>query len=50
MQLYDPNAAGTGSKTRSLSLIPWKQGPICYDGSEHVELVHTLELVCELEL
>ena len=38
------NAAGSGSKTRSLGLITQIQGPICHDGTEHVELVHILEL------
>ena len=37
-------AAGSGSKTRSLGLITQGQGPICYDGTEHVELVNILEL------
>ena len=49
-QIYDPNAAGSGSETRSLGIITQIQGPICYDGTEHVELVHTLEVVCVLEL
>ena len=38
------NAAGSGSKTRFLGLITQIQGPICHDGTEHVELVHVLEL------
>ena len=38
------NAAGSDSKTRSLGLITQIQWPICYDGTEHVELVHMLEL------
>ena len=49
-QLYDPNAAGSGSKTKSNDLVTQIQGPICYDGTGHVELVHTLALDRVLEL
>ena len=51
-QLYDPNAAGSGStcKTRSLGLITQIQEPICYNGTEHVELVHKLDSDHVLEL
>ena len=47
-QVYDPNAAGSCSKTRSLGLITQIQSPSVM--MTHVELVHTLALVCVLEL
>ena len=43
-QLFDKNAAGSGYKTRFLGQITQIQGPICYDWTLHVELVHILEL------
>ena len=44
MQLFDQNAAGSGSETWSQGLIKKIHGPVCYGWTEHDELVQLLEV------
>ena len=37
------------SKPRSLGLITQIQGPFCYDGTEHVALVHNKQISLDVK-